>query len=301
MNLLQQLTALHGPSGNESTIKSFIINYIMERSPLWKVSPTIIDQGVQDGLLLVFGEPRTAVYAHMDTVGFMVAYQNRLSCLGSPDVDGKWLLNGYTSKGAVSGHLQHGDGMLSIGCQGELPRGTTLCFAPAFSINPPYLTSPYLDNRLGVWVALQLCQSLQNGAISFTTHEEHRGGTAQNMARILFETYGTNQALVCDITWVTDGVIHGGGVAISLKDSYVPRKTFTDKIVSLAEASGIPYQLEVEHSGGSDGSTLQACPYPVDWCFVGAPERHAHSPRETVHLHDVESMLAMYKYLMEHL
>ena len=61
------------------------------------------------------------------------------------------------------------------------------------------------------------------------------------------------QALISDFTWVTDGVLHGEGVAISLRDKNIPRRAFVNRIVDIADESGLDYQLEVEGAGSSDG------------------------------------------------
>ena len=119
------------------------------------------------------------------------------------------------------------------------------------------------------------------------------------LAKYMYENWGVRQALISDITWVTDGVMHGQGVAISLRDRNVPRRSYVQKVVAIAEASGIDYQLEVEGAGSSDGRELQLSPYPFDWCFVGAPEDHVHSPDERVHKHDIDCMIALYSRLME--
>ena len=63
----------------------------------------------------------------------------------------------------------------------------------------------------------------------------------------------------------------------------------------------MPFQLEVEGSGGSDAKELQMAEYPWDWCFVGAPEGNVHSPDEIVHKADIETMIALYKVLMQDL
>ena len=70
------------------------------------------------------------------------------------------------------------------------------------------------------------------------------------------------------------------------------------KIIALADAAGIDYQLEVEGAGSSDGRELQVSAYPFDWCFVGAPEDHVHSPDERVHKGDIQAMIDLYKVLM---
>ena len=54
-----------------------------------------------------------------------------------------------------------------------------------------------------------------------------------------------------------------------------------NKIIDLAKESGISFQLEVEATGGSDGNALQKESLPLDWCFIGAPEDHVHSPDES--------------------
>ncbi|HNV28104.1 MAG TPA: M20/M25/M40 family metallo-hydrolase, partial [Cyclobacteriaceae bacterium] len=74
-----------------------------------------------------------------------------------------------------------------------------------------------------------------------------------------------------------------------------------DKIRSIAEKYGIDHQLEVEGMGSSDGGELQRSPVPFDWCFVGAPEQHAHTPHEKVHKHDIKTMIDLYTCLMKEL
>jgi putative aminopeptidase FrvX len=93
----------------------------------------------------------------------------------------------------------------------------------------------------------------------------------------------------------------GKGVVISMRDSLIPRRSYVEKIIGIAKASSIPYQLEVEGSGGSDAKELQHGPYPWDWCFVGAPEDNVHTPNEIVNKKDIDSMVALYRELMEKL
>ena len=155
-----------------------------------------------------------------------------------------------------------------------------------------------MDNRLGVWNALQVAETIENGVIVFSTWEEHGGGSVGYLGKFLYEKYGVRQALISDITWVTEGVKHGKGVAISMRDSGIPRRTYLNRIVELAKQSKIPFQIEVESAGGSDGNGLQKSSYPIDWCFIGAPEDNVHTPDEKVHKKDIEAMVDMYRLLM---
>ena len=52
---------------------------------------------------------------------------------------------------------------------------------------------------------------------------------------------------------------------------------------------------------GSDAKELQRANAPWDWCFVGAPEDHVHTPDELVDERDIASMLALYQVLLEEL
>jgi len=109
------------------------------------------------------------------------------------------------------------------------------------------------------------------------------------------------QALISDITWVSDGVEHGKGVAILMRDRNLPRRSYVDRIIAIAQKRKIDHQLEVEGMGSSDGREIQTSPYPIDWCFVGAPEKDAHSPHEKVHKYDIDTMIKLYTALMKDL
>ena len=158
-----------------------------------------------------------------------------------------------------------------------------------------------MDNRLGVWNALEVAKTLKDGIIVFSSWEEHGGGSVGYLGKFIQEKYSVSQALISDITWVTEGVQHGKGCAISLRDSGIPRKSYVNRIVEIAKQSNIPFQLEVENAGGSDGNSLQKSDYPWDWCFVGAPENNVHSPDEKVHKADIQSMVDLYKILLKKL
>ena len=152
-----------------------------------------------------------------------------------------------------------------------------------------------------MWNALKVAETLENGVLVFSCWEETGGGSVGYLGKYIYEKWGVRQALISDITWVTEGVPHGNGVAISLRDSGIPRKSFVRKIVKIASESAVKFQLEVEDAGGSDGNALQKSSYPFDWCFVGAPEDHVHTPDEKVHKDDVNEMLKLYQLLMKKL
>jgi putative aminopeptidase FrvX len=239
----------------------------------------------------------------MDSIGFSVGYEKELIKVGGPRlIDGMELV-GSDSKGEIETELmviEQEDGSIDMEyvLDREIDRGTLLTFKPNFRETEEDVQSPYLDNRLGMWNALKVAETLENGAVVFSTYEEHGGNTVGNCARYLWEKYKLNQALISDITWVTAGVVHGGGVAISMRDSGLPRRSYLNRIIDLANESKVAFQLEVESAGGSDGGVLQKSDLPIDWCFIGAAEDNVHTPDEKVFKKDIQSMVDLYSYLM---
>lgn len=306
MQLLRKLLAISSPSGNEGPMLDFLINYFNDNSTLFKQKPVLFyGDDFQDNLAVAFGTPRTAVFAHMDTVGFTVRYDRELVAIGGPHTETGLALKGTDKKGDIKCRLivEDPDTNEALFYEFErlIDRGTELVFDTELQEEEEFIQSAYLDNRLGLWNALKLAETLENGLLVFTCREEHKGGSAGMMGKFMYKKFGIRQALISDITWITHGVHHSKGVVVSMRDSGLPRRKFLHKIISLAEESGIPFQLEVEDAGGSDGNELQKIPYPIDWIFVGAAESNVHSPRERVHKGDLNNMVEMYRYLMEKL
>lgn len=303
MNLLQQLCSIPGTSGHESDIRDFLLRYVQKEKKNWKVKPIIFEgDGFQDCIVLKFGKPRTAIFAHMDSVGFTVRYHNQLLSVGSPDAEAGTKLVGHDRHGPIECELEFDKQHHALYKFGRpIERGTPLSYKIDFKESKQFIESAYLDDRLGIFVALKVAEKLKDGVIVFSSWEEHGGGSVPYLAKFIYESCGIRQALISDITWVSDGVEHGKGVAISLRDRNIPRRSFIEKVISVATKHQVPHQLEVEGLGSSDGGELQRAPYPFDWCFVGAPEQHPHTPREKVHKKDIDSMIELYGWLMKEL
>ena len=106
MKLLKKLCAIHAPSGDESLLTNFILNHIEENQEKWKQKPEIFygDQ-FQDCIVLVFGKPKTAIFAHLDSIGFSAKYNNQIVKIGSPSVTEGDELIGRDSKGEIEGKI----------------------------------------------------------------------------------------------------------------------------------------------------------------------------------------------------
>lgn len=303
MELLKELCAIHAPSGEERPIAKFLLDYIAKNKGTWKTQPDIFQgDDLQDCIILKFGKPRTAVFAHMDTVGFTVRYVNQLVPIGSPDAEAGTVLVGEDSLGPIQCTLDFdAENHALYKFPRAIDRGTTLTYLSNFTDSKTYIESPYIDNRLGIYVALRVAEHLEDGVIVFSCWEEHGGGSVPYLAKFIYDRWGIKQALIADITWITDGVVPMKGVAISMRDRNIPRRSYVNRIISIARQHGINFQLEVEGLGSSDGRELQQSPYPFDWCFVGAPQENPHTPKEKVYKQDIQSMIDLYHVLMREL
>ncbi|MDR7131168.1 putative aminopeptidase FrvX [Algoriphagus sp. 4150] len=302
MKFLFEILKQYSVSGDESEISTFLLQYINQRKNYWNVIPKIyFGENFHDCILLKFGEPRTAVFAHMDTIGFMARYNNQLISVGGPEIIEGTKLAGRDSLGEINCKLNGDENEITHDFPRGIDSGTRLSFAQNIRVDEEFIQAAYLDNRLGIYTALKLCETIVDGWVVFTTYEEHGGGSMPFLIKFIQETSPIKQALIADITWITEGVEFHNGVVISIRDKFIPRKKFIDRIIDLAKESGIPFQLEVEEYGGSDGREVQFSPYPIDWCFIGAAEENVHTPDEKVSLIDLAAMLNIYPYLMERL
>jgi putative aminopeptidase FrvX len=306
--LLKTMCAIHAPSGDEVAMKNFILDYIKKHAKSWKTLPKIkVGKDFQDNIVLIFGKPRTAIFAHMDSIGFTVRYGKQLVKIGGPVITAGTKLIGTDQKGEQEVTLKiikdKATGVKSISYSGkrDFERGTDLVFKADWREDDAFVQCCYLDNRLGVFNALKVAETLEHGAIVFSTWEEHGGGSVSYLQKYLYEKHKITQALISDISWISDGVFPAQGPVISMRDSLIPRKSFIKKIIAIAEKNKCHYQLEVEGSGGSDAKELQMSSNPWDWCFIGAAESFVHSPDEKVHKQDVEGMIKLYQVLMQQL
>lgn len=302
MKFLHELLNIQSVSGDEGEFADFLLTYIGKRKKSWSVTPEIYSgEEFHDCILLKFGNPRTAVFAHMDTIGFMVRYANQLIPVGGPEIIPGSKLIGKDKYGEIDCALL-GD---EEGVFHDFPRkidvGTRLSFKQNIRVDENFIQAAYLDNRLGVYNALLQCETIKDGWVVFSTYEEHGGGSMPFLLDFIQKTAPIKQALISDITWITEGVQHHEGVVISIRDKFIPRKKFIDRVIDLAQKSKIPYQLEVEAYGGSDGREVQFSPYAIDWCFIGAAEDHVHTPNEKVSLQDFQSMVDLYRFLISNL
>ena len=309
LELLLELIGLPGPSGDEAPVAAFLEGYLSANVASAKVTR------LQDNLIVTRGTPTTAIFAHTDTIGYTLGYKGSLIPIGGPDGADGDLLKCTTTAGLTGTFRLRGSGggkrrkrtpstRRSCGLGrvegGDAEPGSRWVYAakPEVDAKKRTITSPYLDDRAGVWAALQALKRSENVAVAFCTGEEQHGHGARVCAEVLYREHGVAQALVSDITWHTDDTPCGKGVVISLRDAFCPRQSFVDRVLDLAAESGIACQREIQSAGSSDGGHILRSPVPMDWVFVGAPEKRPHTSREQAHLPDLAAMADLLTYLV---
>ena len=302
LSILKTMCAIHSPSGNEVAMKEFLLDYIKKESKNWKHKPKVIHgKGFQDNIMLVFGKPRTAIFAHTDSIGFTVRYGKQLVKIGGPRIEKGYELVGSDSKGKCEATLNVVKDTMEYKAKRNFDTGTELVFKANWREDKEYVQCCYMDNRLGCYNALKVAETLKDGVIVFSTWEEHGGGSVSYLQKYLVDHYNISQALISDISWISDGVFPAKGPVISMRDSLIPRRSYINRIIDIAKKHKVAFQLEVEGSGGSDAKELQMAENVWDWCFVGAAEQFVHTPNEKVHKKDIEGMIELYKALMKDL
>lgn len=293
LDLLWRLLATDGPSGDEGALADWL------EAHLGREWPDVRCERLGDSVIAVRGErPGVAVFAHTDTTGFTLGYDRELIPIGGPAPRDKEPLRpaGASDIGNRLKVRKSGGWKLRGGTEAQ--PGSRWVYATEPKRDGDEIISPYLDNRAGVWAALQVLARCPSVAVAFTVGEELSGQGAFVCARRLFEQFGITQALISDITWHTAHIHCGDGVAISLRDRFVPRQRFLNCVLALAEASGIPFQREIESSGGSDGGSIERSGVPMEWVFVGAPEKKPHTSRERVTISDLRGMADLLTFLV---
>jgi putative aminopeptidase FrvX len=288
---LRALTAIEGTSGDEGRVVAAVAKCCASL-------PGLRSERIQDNLIVWRGRPQVALFAHMDTVGFTLGYNNELVRIGGPHVEGGEALRSTVDGRTYRGRLaKKGDDWLLEGSP-DAPPGSRWVYDSALELDGVKVRGAYLDNRAGVWSALEVLRECDDVAVAFTTNEEHSGRGAITCARWLHDQLGIRQALISDITWHTRFIRCGRGPAVSLRDRNLPRQAFLGRVLAAADASGIPYQREIETDGSSDGGAIERSGIPIDWLFVGAPQEDSHTPHEVVNLNDLRAMARLTTHLV---
>jgi putative aminopeptidase FrvX len=187
--------------------------------------------------------------------------------------------------------VREGDHILIAAEPVELPNGR--------------VASRSLDNRLGIYVALEVARRVHEAGggagpvAGVAAVQEEIGALGARAAAFGLEP---DLAVVVDVTHATDapGVDagelgkHGLGDGPVITRGAIVSRPLNDLLDAAAEAEGIETTTEV--SGGAthtDADTVHLSRTGVPTAIVSIPPRYMHSPVETVELADVENVIRL--------
>ena len=153
LDLLWELLKLDGPSGDEGAFGDWLMDWIGQNVPDARL------ERIGESVLALRGDnPAVALFAHTDTTGWTLGYDKRLIRIGGPDGKPGDPIRPAGMPFAGNTLARRKDGTWRVkGKTAALP-GSRWVYAALPRQDGDEIIAPYLDNRAGVWAALQVLQ-----------------------------------------------------------------------------------------------------------------------------------------------
>jgi putative aminopeptidase len=319
VSLLGQLVEQPAISGHEDPMSRFFADNLKPH-----VDGVTID--ALGNVIARFGSgtPRIAVLAHMDTVGFLVKYINSDGTLRVVSVGGvnlKALPGTAVRVGSLPGmfglrsqHLARSDDaavndiedvFIDVGDVTNIEVATPVTYAPqSLRLGEKLYCSPYLDNRAGCAVVLQLARQLApSGSVYLigTVQEETTCAGALNA----LQAVAPDVAIFVDstVSYDTPDTRGRGSVELSagpVLTSYLytsglngwhAHPKLRAHLKEVANTENISFQQDAVHGLMSDSRVAGWLAIPS--AIIGLPMRGKHAPLETVHLDDITNAVRL--------
>ena len=315
MKLLEKLTQINSPSGNEGSIREFIINEIKDLCDEINVDAlgNIIARKKGNGSKVMFA-------AHMDEIGITASFidDNGFIRFGA--------VGGLEIKALINRRVMFQNGVLGvIGCEDEVEKpdikklyidigaknkkdaeksvsiGDTAMFTGEFYKRGDIVVSKALDNRVGCYALIEAMRNIKSYKndlyFVFTVQEEVGLRGAKTSAFSINPDF----AVAVDVTDTGDmpnaptmAVKLGGGAAVKVMDrSVMCNIDVREHIIATAKENKIPYQLEIMTDGGTDAGAIHLSGAGVKTGGVSIPTRYIHSPSEMASISDIKACVEL--------
>lgn len=311
--LLESMVTVFGPSSQEDYIRNFIKNEIKDH----------VDDIEVDNLGNLIARKKgpgkkIMIAAHMDQIGMMIIDIDKNGFLRFTNVGGlsPSLLIGQKivfSNGTVgliasepvkpSDDLKLENLFIDIGAKSKedaeklVNIGDICVYKEDFTENQDVIISPYLDDRVGCFIAVEAIKNITNPAndlyFVFTVQEEVGLRGAKTSAYSINPDIGIS----IDVTIAGDTPkakrlpmkLHEGA-AIKVKDgSLITSPFIKNKLIKLARDNNITYQMEILEGAGTDSGAIHLTRSGVPSGVISIPSRYVHSSVEMVSKEDVEN------------
>lgn len=321
--LLKKIVTVYGPSSREHLIREVISDEIKEH----------VDELFTDALGNLIAHKKgpgkkVMISAHMDQIGLIVTDIDKDGFLRFGNIGGISPAVTFSQRvifengmvGAIFSEpiddlskLKLEDMYIDIGSKSKeeaekvVSIGDICVYHPEFSENANVVFTPYLDDRVGCFVAVEALKSIQKSEndlyFVFSVQEEVGLRSAKTAAYGVDPDFG----IAVDVTINGDtpkakrfAVGLHKGAAIKVKDnSVISHPIVRERLVHLAKEKGIPYQMEVLEFGGTDSGAIHMNKTGVPSGVISIPTRYVHSTIEMASKEDITSCISLLKAYLE--
>ena len=324
--LLEELSALFGPSGYEDEVKDFLISRLKGFAYEEDHFGNLIfhREGEKKGR-------RIAVVSHIDEIGFIVHYKGpgtfvKLTPIGGWDkripistrvkikTDSGYVFGVFASipphlkrNGSISEDVDITDMWVDVGENYDRvnvgdPAVIDCCF---FRISENQFMGKAFDDRVGSFINYHLIRNsspLYETHFIFSLQEEAglRGATALSMER-RYDFVIVLECTSADSPYLPEdkqSSFLGKGPVITIADrSVIVKQRIWKAIAGRAESLNIPYQFKRPLIGGTDAGAIYRTSPNV--AVVSVPARYIHTPLQIVDRRDIENTYKLVKSLVE--
>ncbi|WP_448536419.1 M42 family metallopeptidase [Pseudothermotoga sp.] len=322
--LIKKLTEAYGPSGRESEVHGLILeelsSYIdgykfdaVGNLLVWKYGSSgkkILFDAHSDEIGLVVTNITEKGFLRVDAVGGVLPQTFVGHRVRFANTVGVVYVEGETEEERKKNwtNLTLDNMFVDIGAKSyeeaksKVPIGSFGVYDSYFFEMGDYLVSKAMDDRIGCAVIVELFKRLKscpNTIIGSFSVQEEVGLVGASVAAY---TLVPDVCIAIDVTDSADypkafkrhSMVLGKGPAIKVKDkASISNRMVVEKLVELAEASEIPYQMEVLALGGTNAAALQRTRAGIASATVSIPTRYVHSPSEMVCKDDVENTVRL--------
>jgi putative aminopeptidase FrvX len=323
---IKKLVEAWGPSGFEHHVRALI------REEVAGLADEIRTDAVGNLICRVgSGGARVMVAAHMDEIGLILTYRDdegffRFNPLGGlfPQTlaghrvkfengatgvifhEGSWRQVNMPELGQFYIDVDDGNGSSA-----DVKVGDAGAFFRPYEERGNRLVAKSMDDRIGCAVAIETMRRLKAGNgtpnevyFVFTVQEEVGLRGARPAAFGLAPDLG----IALDVTATADTprpatrmeVKLGKGTAIKVQDmGLIVPPAVKNMMIEVAEAKGIPYQLEILSLGSTDAAGISLAGSGAPSGCISIPCRYVHTTSETVDLGDVHASVDLLVAILE--
>ena len=326
MNLFRELTQLHGVSGYEKSVSSFIAEKMKKY-----VDETIIDN---NGNLILYksgcgkNKKKLLFAAHMDEIGLQIIKIEENGTLMFKQLGACWIYTTYQSRvvfkngtvGIISSRVkpdkidnQHINMFIDIGISSKAEAQKLVDVGDVAAFIGDYtdmagscITAKAIDDRVGCFMQMQALMDIENPEndiyLAFTVQEEvgtRGGGVVAHRTR-------PDIGIAVDVTPAHDrpGDLEGSntlgnGCAIKISDmGSISDEYLVETAINLCKNNNIKYQKDVIYVGGTDASPISISGDGIKTIGFSTPTRYTHGPHAIVSSEDIKNTIELIKAFM---